>query len=71
MKYTHISLGQKRKPYLEYKNRSLLWTHPSNCTPLKITPTSSLISHYPEHHHGSNRDVKPNCRSNETRNEIL
>lgn len=46
-------------------------TDPSNCTPQKITPTSFLISYYLEHHRGSNRDVKPNCRSNENRDEII
>lgn len=71
MRYIHISLEQKGKPYLVHKNKSILWTDPSNCTPLKITPTFPLISYYLEHHHGSNRDVKLNCRSNENRDEII
>lgn len=71
MRYTGISLEQNIKPYLVHRNKSLLWTDPSKCTPLKLTPTSPLISYYLEHHHGNNRDVKPNCRSNENRDEII
>lgn len=71
MRYTYISLEQKRKACLAHKNKRLLWTDPSNCTPLKIIPTSLLISYYLEHHHGSNRGVKLNCRSNENREKLF
>lgn len=66
-----LFFGRKEKTYLVHKNKSLLQTDLYNCTPLKLTPTYPLISYYLEHHHGSNRDVKPNCRSNENRNEII
>lgn len=68
--YTHL-FGTKKKTRFCTQNQSLLWTDPSDCTLVKITPTSPLISYYLEHHHGSNRDVKPNCRSNENRDEII